>query len=162
MERQELLKELITNRKIERPSIKMGCIAFLSLIFILCVIFVIWLFTTTKLNEFYKWIAFFMFLIFFFEAYLRFVLVQIIKLYQRYAKEEIRRRCKCLPSCSEYAIISLCKIFPLVVAIIKIKNRLFNTCSPIKYTLDYPIKKDEEAYFLKYVKQNQNSLNNGM
>jgi putative component of membrane protein insertase Oxa1/YidC/SpoIIIJ protein YidD len=35
------------------------------------------------------------------------LLIQAVQLYQAFAREETRRRCKCFPSCSEYAIESL-------------------------------------------------------
>lgn len=58
---------------------------------------------------------------------LRVLLIKLIRCYQHYAKEELRRFCMCMPSCSEYAIAVL-KKYPLPVAIVKIILRLTVTC----------------------------------
>ena len=58
---------------------------------------------------------------------LRFLLIKIIECYQHYAKEELRRFCMCMPSCSEYAIAVL-KKYPLAIAIFKIVLRLTVIC----------------------------------
>ena len=58
---------------------------------------------------------------------LRLFLIKLIECYQHYAREEIRRFCMCMPSCSEYAIAVL-KKYPLALAIFKIIFRLTVTC----------------------------------
>lgn len=63
----------------------------------------------------------------FLEFYLRFFLIQVVKCYQHYAKEETRRKCVCIPSCSEYAIDVL-KKYELIVAIHKSRRRLYKVC----------------------------------
>ena len=60
----------------------------------------------------------------------------LIKCHQRYAPICVRRRCKCKPSCSEYALIALDKYF-LPIAILKIYNRIMHTCRG-DYKVDYP------------------------
>ena len=42
-------------------------------------------------------------LIVIFEVYGRFLGIKVVECYQHYAKEETRRRCLCVPSCSESA-----------------------------------------------------------
>lgn len=71
------------------------------------------------------------------ESFLRFVLIKLIECYQHYAKEETRRRCMCIPSCSEYAIMCL-KKYLLIKAIYKITVRLFHTCKGDTFKVDYP------------------------
>lgn len=155
MDKQKILEELIVNRKIERPIIKKRHVIYLTFTLTLSLIFLVWLCLTTKLNKLNKIYIFIILAVFFFEVYLRLFLIQIIKIYQCYAQEDVRRRCKCLPSCSEYTLISLSKIFPLVFAIVKIVKRLFYTCNGGKYILDYPLKKYEQIYFLKYIEKNK-------
>jgi len=75
--------------------------------------------------------------LFFSEFYLRFLGVKIVECYQHYAKEETRRRCLCVPSCSEYAILCL-KKYELIYALLKIRKRLFVTCKGDDYILDDP------------------------
>lgn len=78
--------------------------------------------------------------LFLIETLLRLCFVKTIRCYQHYAKEKTRRRCMCIPSCSDYAIGTL-KHFPLIIAFIKIYKRLFKTCKGEMYLIDKPYKK---------------------
>ncbi|MBQ0046486.1 MAG: membrane protein insertion efficiency factor YidD [Prevotellaceae bacterium] len=61
----------------------------------------------------------------------------LVKCYQHYATENIRRQCSCMPSCSEYALLALDKyIWPK--ALWKIWRRVTHTCSMPGYHIDYP------------------------
>lgn len=71
------------------------------------------------------------------ETYGRFLAIKMIECYQHYASEEKRRSCKCVPSCSEYAVICL-KKYELVYALLKIRKRLFVTCKGFDYIIDNP------------------------
>lgn len=71
------------------------------------------------------------------ETFLRILCIKIIECYQHYAKESTRRKCLCVPSCSEYSIICLKKM-ELIYALIKIYKRLFITCKGIDYIIDNP------------------------
>ncbi len=71
------------------------------------------------------------------DFYIRFVLITAVKCYQHYAKEERRRKCLCVPSCSQYAIAVLKRNF-LLFAIFKIRKRLFQTCQGDDYKIDLP------------------------
>ena len=59
--------------------------------------------------------------------------------YQHYAGEKVRRRCLCIPSCSENAILCL-RRYPLIWALMKIRKRLYKTCKE-EYKLDFPSKR---------------------
>ena len=80
------------------------------------------------------------------EVYLRACLIVVVKCYQHYADKEVRRTCKCVPSCSEYAICSLKTLFPLVWAVFKIRRRLYVTCDGKDYIVDFPTKKMTDAF----------------
>lgn len=80
------------------------------------------------------------------ETHLRFCFFIAVKCYQHYATEEVRRTCKCIPSCSEYALLSLKRVFPLFVALLKIRKRLYVVCNGEEYKIDFPIKKMNEDY----------------
>ena len=67
---------------------------------------------------------------------LRLFLIKLIRCYQHYAKEELRRFCMCMPSCSEYSI-GVLKKYPLIVAIFKIIVRLTVICDGEK-KIDLP------------------------
>ena len=58
---------------------------------------------------------------------LRLLLIKLVRCYQHYASEDLRRFCMCMPSCSEYAIAVL-KKYPILIAIIKIVIRLVVIC----------------------------------
>ena len=64
-------------------------------------------------------------------------LIKLIECYQHYASEERRRRCLCMPTCSEYALIAL-RQYPLLVALKKIRIRLYRTCQGSWYKIDFP------------------------
>ena len=63
--------------------------------------------------------------------------IGMIKLYQHYAPEDIRRRCLFKPTCSEYAILAI-KKYGLIVGLIKAYIRLFKKCRGNIYRIDYP------------------------
>lgn len=71
------------------------------------------------------------------ETYGRLLGVKIVECYQHYAPDETRRKCKCVPSCSEYAILCL-KKYELFYSLLKIRKRLFVTCKGFDYIIDYP------------------------
>lgn len=72
-----------------------------------------------------------------FELYGRFLGIKLVECYQHYATEETRRRCLCVPSCSEYAILCL-KKFCIIKALLKIRKRLYVTCQGADYKIDWP------------------------
>lgn len=72
-----------------------------------------------------------------FEFYGRFFGIKVVECYQHYATEETRRRCLCVPSCSEYAILCF-KKYGLLKALLKIRKRLYVTCRGADYKIDWP------------------------
>jgi putative component of membrane protein insertase Oxa1/YidC/SpoIIIJ protein YidD len=83
---------------------------------------------------------------FIFEDWLNFIVLMIfakpmcktaIKIYQSKASEETRRRCHCMPSCSEYALLALDKyIWPKALWLIY--RRLIHTCRKPGFKVDFP------------------------
>lgn len=71
------------------------------------------------------------------ESYCRLVAIKFVECYQHYAKAETRKRCKCIPSCSEYAILCF-KKYGFFYALAKIRKRLFVTCQGFDYIVDHP------------------------
>lgn len=63
--------------------------------------------------------------------------IGVIKLYQHYAPEDVRRRCLLKPTCSEYAILAIQK-YGLLIGIYKSYIRLFKKCRGNVYRIDYP------------------------
>lgn len=64
-------------------------------------------------------------------------MIGVIHLYQRYASEEIRRKCLFKPTCSEYAIIAIQK-YGMIKGGIKAYDRLFHRCRGRIYKIDEP------------------------
>ena len=63
--------------------------------------------------------------------------IGMIRLYQHYAPEEIRRRCLFMPTCSEYAILAIRK-YGCVIGLCKSYYRLMYRCRGNVYMIDYP------------------------
>jgi len=68
---------------------------------------------------------------------LKSIIIGIIKMYQHYAPNVIRRRCLFKPTCSEYTIIALRK-YGLIMGLYKSYIRLFYRCRGNIYMIDYP------------------------
>lgn len=67
----------------------------------------------------------------------RTILRLIVKIYQRYAPESLRRQCTCQPTCSEYALLALQK-YTWPKALMLIVRRVAYTCQKPGYKIDYP------------------------
>ena len=142
--RQRVLEQIVAKRVLKRPGTKKWHLVFFFSfipIFILCSVILCF---TLRIGFTSKLLITFLVIVLTVELYLRFCLIQAVKCYQSYAKDETRRRCLCIPSCSEYAIISLKRVFPLILALLKIRKRLYVTCDGIDYKVDFPLKKMNE------------------
>lgn len=64
-------------------------------------------------------------------------IIGAIRLYQRYAPEDIRRRCLFKPTCSEYAILAIQK-YGVIRGMRKAYIRLFKKCKGRIYSIDEP------------------------
>ena len=138
--KQRKLKKYVDSRQIDRPNVKKWQVIISYIAFAVLVFSAIFLPIITPMEIWGKAIVIAALLLSVFEGCLRFCLILTVKCYQRYAKEETRRKCFCVPSCSQYALLSLKKIFPLPVALLKIRKRLFVTCNG-EYKIDFPTKK---------------------
>lgn len=67
----------------------------------------------------------------------RWFAILAVRLYQRYAPEDIRRKCRCRPTCSEYAVAAFRK-YGLLRGGRKTYIRLTRTCKGGHYITDYP------------------------
>ena len=112
-EKQGRLEHYQKTRTLAKPKTKLFHVIVLSVVFLillsaLCIILL-------NFGGLLQKILLTVFSVFIFsEIYLRFLGVKIVKCYQHYAKEETRRRCLCVPSCSEYAILCF-KKYELVI-----------------------------------------------
>jgi putative component of membrane protein insertase Oxa1/YidC/SpoIIIJ protein YidD len=64
-------------------------------------------------------------------------IIGLVRLYQRYAPERIRRKCIFKPTCSEYMILALEK-YGLIKGLYKGMYRMFFKCKGFYYSVDYP------------------------
>ena len=144
--KQKKLEQIVNSRVLVRPKVKKWQVAtcFAILPFLLC--FLVFITATVSLQLEVKIFLIVLEVLVVIELYLRVCFILLVKYYQKTAKEETRRRCLCIPSCSEYALISLKRIFPLVFALLKIRKRLYVTCNGQEYKIDFPTKKMGEKY----------------
>lgn len=68
---------------------------------------------------------------------LKYAIIGVVKLYQHYAPEEIRRRCLFMPTCSEYTIMAVNK-YGCIIGLCKSYYRLVYRCRGNIYQIDYP------------------------
>lgn len=64
-------------------------------------------------------------------------IIGAVRLYQRYAPEDVRRRCLFKPTCSEYTILAVQK-YGAVKGLYKAYIRLFKKCHGRIYSIDNP------------------------
>lgn len=145
-ERQALRRQYETQKQIEDYQIKRilsvpktnkfmlaGWIVLLIVLVMVCVVL-----GTLLLNKIcLKIVVIAVLLVLVFESYGRFLGIKAVECYQHYASEETRRKCLCVPSCSEYAILCLRK-HGLIRALRKIRKRLYVTCQGSDYVIDWP------------------------
>jgi len=140
---QELFKEqkrleyYQQNRKLPMPKTRKLDVIILVFLMVLCLTI---FFIALNKTHFERWAKISIGCAFAFlsaEFYLRHLCVKIVECYQHYATEDKRRRCLCVPSCSEYAITCL-KKYGLIKALFKIRKRLFVTCRGDDYKIDPP------------------------
>lgn len=134
---QEWLKRYIQTRPLSRP--RTTILSVLAWIFIYFLIsFII---AATNIYAFqianYQWLVCFVSYIVFAFLFLKKICIKLVECYQHYAKEETRRKCVCIPSCSEYSIAVL-KKYNIFKALNKIRIRLFKTCGGYGYIHDEP------------------------
>jgi putative component of membrane protein insertase Oxa1/YidC/SpoIIIJ protein YidD len=64
------------------------------------------------------------------------IIIGMVELYQHYMPEFLRRRCLCMPTCSEYMILAVEK-YGALKGFRKGMYRLMHTCKK-DYKIDYP------------------------
>lgn len=136
-EEQKALEEYQKTRILPRPKTTKAHVAFYIAVFLCAVSGMCFGFSLVRLPTPVWVVAFLICIIVFCELYFRFLGVKVVECYQHYASEDRRRRCLCIPSCSEYAILCFKKYF-FIKAILKIRKRLYKTCRGDEYKRDDP------------------------
>ena len=147
---QKKLEEIVHTRPLTRPKTKKWQVVLAFAIFPFLCVMVVCFSLNIGTSVIHKMLLLSLLLILVVEWYLKFCLVLTVKCYQHYAAKEVRRRCLCVPSCSEYAIISL-RTYPFMVALVKIRKRLYKTCKGEMYKLDFPCKKMNVRFEQKHL-----------
>ena len=134
---QERLERHIQKRPLPRPKttitdVLVWVLIYLVLSFIVAVA-IIYAFQITNC----RWLAYLVSYLALVFLCLKRICIKSIECYQHYAKEETRRKCVCIPSCSEYSIAVL-KKYNIFKALNKIRIRLFKTCGGYGYVQDEP------------------------
>lgn len=148
--KQKKLESIVNSRTLKRPSTKKWYVIFLFSLVPLLLSLELILSLLVCSTAIFRTFVFVAMMIITSELYIRFCFLQTVYCYQHYASEKTRRRCLCVPSCSEYAIICLKRIFPLPAALLKIQIRLYKTCQGDDYKLDFPIRKMNSRFEQKY------------
>ena len=143
---QKKIEKIVISRELSRPKTTKAKIIILYTLFAIMLLSSVIGIIILKLKVLYKILILVGFLLMLFEVYFRYCLIETVKCYQHYADSEIRRTCKCIPSCSEYAVLSFKNVFPLVVALYKIRRRLYVVCDGKDYKIDFPTKKTRDLF----------------
>ena len=134
---QERLERYIQVRPLPRPKTTI----FYVLVWIFIYLFISFVVAVAIIYAFqianYKWLVYSESYIVFAFLFLKKICIKSIECYQHSAKEETRRKCVCIPSCSEYSIAVL-KKYNIFKALNKIRIRLFKTCGGYGYMYDEP------------------------
>ena len=139
-EEQELVRKYVLKRQLYRPNITYlkSAVIILSTIVVLIILAVISYYALASLGFIFKKVIYYsVFLLVAFIIGARWLAILIVRLYQHYASEEIRRRCLLKPTCSEFAIIVI-KKYGLLIGGIKTWIRLNYKCRGNVYYIDEP------------------------
>ncbi len=139
-EEQELVRKYVLKRPLYRPNITYlkSAVIILSTIVVLIILAVISYYALASLGFIFKKVIYYsVFLLVAFIIGARWLAILIVRLYQHYASEEIRRRCLLKPTCSEFAIIVI-KKYGLLIGGIKTWIRLNYKCRGNVYYIDEP------------------------
>lgn len=124
-------------RELPRPKTKKIDVAIIILLYIFLIAICVVLNCVVKAPILYEIIISVFVYALITEFLLKCIGIKVVECYQHYATEETRRKCLCIPSCSEYAILCF-KKFELIYALIKIRKRLFITCRGDEFIVDPP------------------------
>lgn len=150
---QETVRAYVCERELYRPDLTIGnlllkislviAITFASAFLLFNVLTKTISFSSSferELNEnhtYYFFLFFSSFLFAVFLAFLKRFIIELIRIYQHYAPDEVRRRCLFMPTCSEYSIIALEK-YGVIFGLYKAYIRIFKKCRGNIYREDNP------------------------
>jgi len=135
-EERKIVSDYVLRRKFIRPNTNIfNAVCFIFIFMLVCFIISI---TVKLLFEKIHFMLVFMFVFFsIMFIMLKMIIIGIVEIYQHYMPESLRRRCLCMPTCSEYMILAV-KKYGAVKGIKKGLYRLIHTCRGTDYKYDYP------------------------
>jgi len=136
IEERKIVSDYVLKRELPHPKTNIiNAAYFLSLLLLVC--FAI----SMVMKIFFEKIPFMLIfmLAFFLVSFilLKKIIIGLVELYQHYMPEELRRRCLCMPTCSEYMILAVEK-YGALKGLRKGMYRLMHTCRGKEYKIDYP------------------------
>ena len=153
---QDVAEEYVCKREILRPSTTLSsAIKHILLLNLIVFVFSVILYKTAVLCALFSYLPlnieilqkenpdyfFFFFFLFMLAVstvvFMKRFLIGLVKLYQHYATEDVRRRCLFKPTCSEFTILAL-KKYGVIIGLYKAYIRIFKKCRGNIYRIDYP------------------------
>jgi len=128
--------EYVCKRELERPDINVIRIIIYAVLFI-CAVVVCTFFTSFLFRNIHAGLLLPGYTILGLALFSKRIIICLVRLYQCYAPERIRRKCLFKPTCSEYMIMALEK-YGLFKGLYKSIYRLFFKCKGFHYSIDYP------------------------
>ncbi len=123
-------------RRLNRPLIRWGAIVLYCVLTLGCVAVLAFILIKLSVNErIINWICIAT-LTSIIAINLRRIIICLVRIYQRYAPDSIRNKCRFEPSCSEYMILSL-KKYGVIKGLVKGIGRLIR-CNINGGGFDYP------------------------
>ena len=118
IDEQNEIKKYIIEKNLSRPKTNIFTLLMIVSIYVL-IAFVCSYFTVLIFNivDYIGWIYVFYYAFGFFMI-AKLLCIKSVECYQHYAKEDIRRRCLCQPTCSEYALEVLKRYFLFVLILL--------------------------------------------
>lgn len=123
-------------RKLNRPSINWFLIVLFLFIWILLVTALVFVLLYYKVCALWIVISSILLSVIYCAVFSKSIVITSIHLYQRYAPDSIRKRCRFEPSCSEYMLLAIDK-YGLFRGVLKGINRI-KRCNANSGGFDYP------------------------
>ena len=132
---EEDIRDYCQHHPLSRPKVSIIEILMVVILTEMTMLAIAWLLENMYALDYFlcvKWLNYIVLLVF-----AKYIIKTAVKIYQSRASEETRRKCHCMPSCSEYALLALDKyIWPKALWIIY--KRLMYTCTKPGYKIDFP------------------------
>jgi putative component of membrane protein insertase Oxa1/YidC/SpoIIIJ protein YidD len=142
-EQQEEAWQYVCKRKLQRPDTNIFTAAKCAMAFVVIVVFLSFftfsffmqIISVSPQMAFME--SFCLYTMFGFMVFSKKLTIGLVRLYQHYAPERIRRKCLFKPTCSEYIILAIEK-YGLIKGLYKGLYRVFFRCRGFVYYIDYP------------------------